>query len=140
MLLFSAKHPDSLRKMIQDYQSYYISNPSCLQDMAFSLATRRDVLSHRSFCIANGVDDWVPVNGPKPGFPEPTKLVFTFSGQGAQWAQMGKALIQNVPIFRQSIQQMDKLLQALPDRPEWSLMGMNYHCWRRSQQFKTGRS
>ncbi|KAM5506985.1 Type I Iterative PKS [Microsporum canis] len=121
LLLFSAKHPDSLRRMIQDHQSYRLSNPSCLQDMAFSLGTRRDVLSHRAFCVANAVDDWIPVHTPKSGFPEPTNLVFTFSGQGAQWAQMGKALIEAVPVFRESIDAMDRFLQTLIDGPEWSL-------------------
>lgn len=123
LLLFSAKHPKALSHMIRDHEAYHISHPSRLSDMAFTLAMKRDTLSHRAFCVTNGVEEWAPVNAPKPGFQKPAKLVFTFTGQGAQWPQMGRTLIQNVPEFRMSIENMAQFLKTLPDGPKWSLKG-----------------
>lgn len=96
--------------------------------MAYSLALKREPLSHLGFCVANGVDDWTSFFAPpRPDSYEVPKLIFTFSGQGAQWAQMGKSLIQNVPAFRRSIEGLDKVLSKLHDGPSWTLLGA-YAC------------
>jgi acyl transferase domain-containing protein len=126
LLLFSAKHPEALKQMVRDHEAYNLQNPSKLQDMAFSLAVKREVLSHRAFSVANAVDDWTLLIAPRPGSYAPSKVVFVFSGQGAQWAQMGKGLFQNVPTFRQSIENMDRFLHALHDGPAWSLVGKSF--------------
>jgi acyl transferase domain-containing protein len=123
LLLFSAKHPKALQKVIEDHQSYHLSHPSLVQDMSFSLALKREALSHRAFCVTDGLEDWIPVVSPRSAPREPGKLVFVFSGQGAQWAQMGRALINNVPKFRESIEGMGRFLHTLPDGPPWHLMG-----------------
>lgn len=90
--------------------------------MCYSLAVKRDVLAHRAFCVTDGIEDWEQsaVSSGKKG---PASLIFVFTGQGAQWAQMGKSLIQNIPSFRDSIQKMDAFLQTLPDPPSWKLIG-----------------
>ncbi|KAL7783077.1 hypothetical protein V8C37DRAFT_397515 [Trichoderma ceciliae] len=121
LLFFSAKHPVALRRMIEDHQIYHRSYPSSLQDMSFSLAAKREPLSHRAFCVAKGTDDWAPVYAPKAGSNESAKLVFVFSGQGAQWPQMGKELIQSEPSFTRSIDDMDRFLHTLSDGPNWTL-------------------
>jgi len=61
------------------------------------------------------------ISKPKEG--EPPNLVFTFTGQGAQWAQMGKELMEKEPIFRKRIQALDDFLSQLPDPPQWRLQG-----------------
>jgi acyl transferase domain-containing protein len=123
LLLFSAKHPKALERMVRDHQVYDMGNASRLRDMAYTLATKRETLSHRVFCVANGIDDWIPFKSTRHGSYDPGKLVFVFSGQGAQWAQMGKALMQGVPSFRETIEKMDKVLQSLSDGPKWTLKG-----------------
>jgi acyl transferase domain-containing protein len=123
LLLFSAKHPKALRQMIEDHQSYHLSHPSLLHDLSFSLAIKREVFDNRAFCVTDGLEDWTPSHSRRPAIREPAKLVFTFSGQGSQWAQMGKALIKNVAVFRESIEGMDRFLHTLQDGPQWSLMG-----------------
>jgi acyl transferase domain-containing protein len=47
-----------------------------------------------------------------------------FTGQGAQWPAMGKALISEVPYARDIILELDQSLQSLPAeyRPTWNLM------------------
>lgn len=123
LLVFSAKHQSALERMVQNHQSYCLAHGDRLADVAYTLAMRRDTLSHRAFCVANGIDDWVPLYAPRSGHSEPGKLVFVFSGQGAQWATMGKALIKGVKTFRDTIAEMDSVLKQLSDGPEWELQG-----------------
>ncbi|WQF90289.1 Putative Acyl transferase domain superfamily, quinone oxidoreductase/zeta-crystallin, thiolase [Colletotrichum destructivum] len=123
LLLFSAKHPKALQTMLSQHQAYHLSHPSLLPDMSFSLALKRDVFNHRAFCVTDGVDDWAPVVSPRPAARDPSKLIFVFSGQGAQWARMGAALIRQVPEFRQSLRDLDEFLHMLPDGPDWNLIG-----------------
>jgi acyl transferase domain-containing protein len=46
-----------------------------------------------------------------------------FSGQGAQWPEMGKDLIQIDPRFREDIRAMDDILQSLNYPPDWKIDG-----------------
>lgn len=49
-------------------------------------------------------------------------LLGIFTGQGAQWASMGRNLIRHCRLFRESIEQCEKSLAALgADAPKWSL-------------------
>jgi acyl transferase domain-containing protein len=128
LLIFSAKHPEALRQNIANHESYLSSHPNSIQDMAYTLAKKRELLSRRAFCVTNGEDFWDVSRTHKPGGQVPPKLVFTFSGQGAQWAQMGLELIRNDVSFRNSIQSMDNFLAQLPEPPKWSLMSMTPFC------------
>jgi acyl transferase domain-containing protein/NADPH:quinone reductase-like Zn-dependent oxidoreductase/surfactin synthase thioesterase subunit/SAM-dependent methyltransferase len=47
------------------------------------------------------------------------KIVFIFSGQGPQWWGMGRQLFENEPVFRATIQKLDKMLAVHAD---WSLI------------------
>jgi acyl transferase domain-containing protein len=123
LLLFSAKHPKALNTVIDDNQSYFLSHTLLLPDLSYSLAMKREIFANRAFCVTDGLDDWKLSHSHRPAIRVPPKLVFTFSGQGAQWAQMGKALIINVAMFRESIEAMDSFLQTLQDGPQWSLIG-----------------
>lgn len=123
LLLFSAKHPQALEKMVQRHQAYCLTHPDRLGDIAYTLAMKRDTLSHRACLVVNGVDDLPVVKSTRHGLYDPAQLVFVFTGQGAQWAQMGKSLIQNVPSFRTTMTELDNILQTLPDAPGWKLMG-----------------
>ena len=48
------------------------------------------------------------------------RIGFVFTGQGAQSFAMGRQLIEQSPLFRQSLERCDSVLQRLPDKPEWS--------------------
>lgn len=123
LVVFSAKHPKALERMVQNHEAYQMGNIDCLGDMAYTLAMKRETLSHRAFCIANGIDDWTPFYSNRNGSYDPGKMAFVFSGQGAQWPAMGKALIKGVPLFRDSIEEMEMALQRLSDPPNWKLKG-----------------
>ncbi|KAJ5443591.1 hybrid NRPS/PKS enzyme [Penicillium daleae] len=54
----------------------------------------------------------------------PPRILGIFTGQGAQWATMGKELYGASSVFRSAIDQMQRALNSLPieDRPDWSLV------------------
>ena len=53
----------------------------------------------------------------------PPRILGVFTGQGAQWATMGKELYRASDQFSNAIDQMQRSLDSLPakDRPNWSL-------------------
>ncbi|KAI0097580.1 hypothetical protein GGR51DRAFT_540789 [Nemania sp. FL0031] len=54
----------------------------------------------------------------------PPRILGVFTGQGAQWATMGKDLYETSEPFRDSIDRMQDSLNSLPmdDRPNWTLV------------------
>jgi acyl transferase domain-containing protein len=123
LLVFSAKHAKALRETVENHQAYRLANPARFGDVAYSLAARREPLLYRAFAVTDGIDDWAPAFAARPAPHEPGRLAFVFSGQGAQWAQMGRALARNVPEFRADLEAMGSVLHTLPDGPEWKLVG-----------------
>ena len=95
-------------------------------DLAHTLSTRRSRLAKRGYSLVGHKtlkDDLHPdcfrVNA--SGSYSPLPIAFVFTGQGAQWPQMGKQLIEEFPSFRSSIYELDAALQKLPERPSWTL-------------------
>jgi acyl transferase domain-containing protein len=55
----------------------------------------------------------------------PPQILGIFTGQGAQWATMGKELYDASPVFRASMDRLQRSLDTLPegDCPDWTLIG-----------------
>ena len=49
------------------------------------------------------------------------RIGFVFTGQGAQWPQMGRELIESFYIYAESIRRMDKVLRQVKYPPNWSI-------------------
>ncbi|KAI4157524.1 MAG: hypothetical protein LQ342_008211 [Letrouitia transgressa] len=49
------------------------------------------------------------------------KIGFIFTGQGAQWPQMGKGLLETFPIAARTIRYLDQILQNSYEPPSWTL-------------------
>lgn len=95
-------------------------------DLAYTLGTRRSNLAERGFALVGQKTlqkDLQPDHFQKAlvGNYSRLPIAFIFTGQGAQWAQMGKELIEQIPSFRRSIQELDTVLQALPEAPSWTI-------------------
>ncbi|KAL7659048.1 hypothetical protein ACMYSQ_001991 [Aspergillus niger] len=56
----------------------------------------------------------------------PFPFVFVYTGQGAQWAGMGKELLSHSSVFRKTIKYLDFCLRTLSpkDAPAWTLEGI----------------
>ena len=122
LLVFSANHPESLRRSVTAYQQWIPSNLSALPDLAHTLGARREHLAHKAFCVTDGKGNLEisPFTKSK-SIPQ---VVFVFTGQGAQWAKMGIELLDDYPEFCKDLRAMDDTLARLPDPPSWTIEGM----------------
>ncbi|KAL9094132.1 MAG: hypothetical protein Q9165_003547 [Trypethelium subeluteriae] len=120
LLLFSANTSDSLQTRINDHEAYLKAHPERLLDMAFTLAFRREHLSHRSYMIAKD-NTTVDIASPLKIPLTPPSLIMVFTGQGAQWPRMGADLMNSDPGFLDDIRSMDKVLQTSIHPPAWSI-------------------
>lgn len=133
LLVFSANDEDSLKRQI-DFLSQHAADPRVnikLSDLSYTLAARRSRHFCRAFlsCRPNPsgcVDHIQPDFAKYSKKPQnPPKIAFIFTGQGAQWPQMGAGLLKMFPkTARRCIMELDDVLQELPEhlRPEWSLL------------------
>ncbi|KAM0323863.1 hypothetical protein ACHAQA_008443 [Verticillium albo-atrum] len=93
-----------------------------LDDIAYTLSDRRTHHFHRGFIITESLDfdpGSVIVGKRKAQIP---RVGFVFTGQGAQWSQMGERLINTFPLAKSVVEHLDTVLQALPRPPNWSLI------------------
>ena len=123
LLVFSANHPHSLKRSAENYRRFVASQPCSLNDLAYTLGTRRAHLSYRSFCVTDGKTN-MEMSSPIKYKPSP-QIAFVFTGQGTQWAGMGKSLLEDFPDFRNSIRVLDTVLAGLPVPPSWRMEGQS---------------
>ncbi|KAI0399293.1 hypothetical protein F4802DRAFT_610970 [Xylaria palmicola] len=126
ILVLSANGAGSLRAGMKSLGDHLI-NPRVkvsLPDLAYTLSERRTKFWHRAFIttqtteIADIPEGWVVS---KKSTQTPT-VSFVFTGQGAQWPQMGKDLLQFFPWTREILQELDDVLRNLRHPPSWSLV------------------
>lgn len=129
-LLPLTSHTETAGNLSRNELAKFIAGRSDVlpDDVALSLSHRgRSLHRLRSFAIGNereslieglagSATQWTTSMSSKP------RLGFVFTGQGAQWFAMGKQLIEQCPLFRQTIEMFDDALQSLPEKPEWSCM------------------
>ncbi|KAI3343756.1 polyketide synthase [Ustulina deusta] len=93
-----------------------------MRDLNYTLAAKRTHHGWRSFALADSYTSLQNVLSLKPmasrTVSEP-RLAFIFTGQGAQWAAMGRELM-NYSVFRLSLYEADKYLSKL--NCPWSLI------------------
>lgn len=122
LLLFSASTASSLQRMVQGLQGWAVDKADNLQDLAYTLANRREHLVHRSFMVTRKYRPGTASGGRRIANPPPN-LVMVFTGQGAQWPRMGRQLLLRSDLcFRKTIESLDKHLREIPDAPEWTLV------------------
>ncbi|GAB7347261.1 hypothetical protein MBLNU459_g3352t2 [Dothideomycetes sp. NU459] len=121
LLLLSANSATALEKTKDDFQALVSNTSGNLEDLAYTLANRREHLPHRAFMVARKDRLSVASQGRKTPSP-PYNLVMVFTGQGAQWPRMGRELLMRSDLsFQSSIRSLDKYLQDAPNAPEWTL-------------------
>jgi acyl transferase domain-containing protein len=123
LILLSSTNQKSLQDSARAHEEYLETRPHSLNNLSYTLALRRDHLAYRAFGIKSK-DTPLQICPPSKSKSVPD-LVFIFTGQGAQWAQMGKELLQNFPSFLQDIERMEATLARVPHPPSWRILGIN---------------
>ena len=94
-----------------------------LDNLAFTLGTRRSFFQWRAALVAGSANDLVselekPVRSNRSG--NPPKSVFLFTGQGAQWYAMGRELLQ-YEVYAKTVTEADNYLKE-ELQAEWSVL------------------
>ncbi|KAI1106697.1 hypothetical protein F4804DRAFT_347634 [Jackrogersella minutella] len=120
LAVISANSQDSLKARIEHLKQYISTHPDSLPDLCYTLSRRREHFKWRSFAT---ISDPAAVSF-KPPTNKPVRIptvVMVFSGQGAQWPQMGHDLMTSLPGFKEDVLAMDEILQSLEGRrPSWT--------------------
>ncbi|KAK4863417.1 hypothetical protein LT330_002195 [Penicillium expansum] len=137
-LVFSATSEKSLTSLMAKYLEYLTENPNAdLTSLAFTLHDRRSTFAYRSHIAGQSVEEILPKlqkaveeqqSGNSAsivrGSSAKKHLLGVFTGQGAQWATMGRELIRASKLAQDIIGKLEQSLAELPasDRPSWSIM------------------
>ena len=127
--VFSANDRPSLDQEIAKIGSYAEERPlsffpSLGDSLAFTLGQRRSVFPWKLAVVAtNHVTMLQSLAAPgntrmKSG--NPPKIGFVFTGQGSQWATMGRELMHTYPVYALAIREADEVLLSLG--APWSLV------------------
>ena len=119
LLLLSAKTEAALQRQRTQLADFLERHPDTpLADVAFTLATGRELFSHRcaitATCAAEAVTKLrsLDVTGITSALGD-LPVAFLFPGQGAQFAGMGQALYDAQHVFRAAVDECAAILQPL---------------------------
>ncbi|RYP89969.1 hypothetical protein DL770_003927 [Monosporascus sp. CRB-9-2] len=125
LLIRSARDESALRRVFEQYNTYFETHISGSQErldqLAHTLAARRSIMAWRSFSVVNEeatsrITSLASLNFVRPS--QNTGIAFIFTGQGAQYVEMGLELRQ-YPIFQATMEKAATAFHEL--RAEWSL-------------------
>lgn len=118
---FSSKSVNSLENLMSNYTKFLGNNPSVdNSDIAFTMQFGRKHFEHRSSIVANNINslkekiDRILKNGlsdVNEAVNDNPEIVFMFSGQGAQYINMGKELYTENSIFSKHLDDCFNLLK-----------------------------
>ncbi|KAH7131783.1 hypothetical protein B0J11DRAFT_427173 [Dendryphion nanum] len=129
VFVWSAADAAALDRMTGLLQSYYreriAGNPDKLDQFSYTLRNRRTHMSWRTFAVVDADDDDIynsslgnqslsTLSSAKPlrVSTEKREIALVFTGQGAQYAEMGLDLLL-YPVFEQSLKKSNKILASL---------------------------
>lgn len=140
LLTLSAKREEDLPALAQRYEDFLRDLlPAELPRVCFTAQVSRTSFPWRLAIVGTTPADMVqalasfragelrtgePNNGlwVAQVLPNPAKPVFLFTGQGAQYLEMGRELFNTQPVFRQALEECDAWLQPYCDRSLLSIL------------------
>lgn len=130
LLTLSAKTESALWQHVSRYENYLSQSPETnAADLCFTANTGRHHFDYRVTVIGKRTADLqsalaeqlsrhhndgpstVPIAGARP------RIVFLLTGQGAQYAGMGRELFETQPTFRRAIERCQEILDGILDVP-----------------------
>ncbi|KAI0906505.1 hypothetical protein F4823DRAFT_607070 [Ustulina deusta] len=129
LLCFSAHDKPTLLRNVAAIGA--VAEEYNLTDLAYTLNMRRTKFTHRAYVVAREgrEPEAFSVAASQTGFAskKPVSIGFLFTGQGAQWAGMGKAALQEIPVILDTIQHLDRILSKLQPKPSFSMAELLLH-------------
>ncbi|KAH8719431.1 hypothetical protein GQ44DRAFT_808784 [Phaeosphaeriaceae sp. PMI808] len=95
-----------------------------LADIAYTLSVKRSCLIQRAFSIVDTTQTaplTFSLDTKLYSSPQPVRLGFVFTGQGAQWHAMGAELLQ-YNVFQNTISYLDRILEMFPEPVSWKIV------------------
>ncbi|KAJ9400459.1 hypothetical protein DTO282F9_2646 [Paecilomyces variotii] len=122
VIAVSAKSPSALRKNLESMRRYAMSEhiEKSLCELSYTTTARRIHHSHRLMFAGSSLEDILREMESKLAIKEPfspcaplPSVIFTFTGQGAQYPGMGQVFFNNFSVFRSDLCRLDDLAQKL---------------------------
>lgn len=128
-IILSAKDNVALKAAAREFSAFLQEQPqSALYDIAHNTAFRREWHEHRAMVygattkaiakallnFANDVPEQLLVET-GVALEAPSGPAFIYSGNGSQWAGMGKRLLEEEPLFREAIREVDVFFRRHAD-------------------------
>ncbi|WP_315129188.1 type I polyketide synthase [Comamonas antarctica] len=138
--IVSGKDTAALKAAAREFADFVQEQPAtALYDIAYNAAFRRERHDHcavvegaSAVAVAQALRDFADDASTSTQVESGTALakaqgpVFIYSGNGSQWAGMGKRLLEESPVFKAAIQQVDAIFRRhSPDSLEAELAGRN---------------
>jgi acyl transferase domain-containing protein/acyl carrier protein len=132
LLLLSAKTSSALDKMMQNLAGHFKRHPGInLADAVYTLQVGRKALPYRGMLVCSNIPEAVEAltSGDSAELrvfhtgKQNRSIVFMFSGQGAQYVDMGLDLYRTEPLFRQ---EMDRCFEILAPLTGYDLKAILY--------------
>lgn len=122
LLLFSAQSSSALKHQVQLHENHLKSHAVHPRDLAHTLGVRREPMESRAFSLLHN-ERSIEISTDRKAPSQAPKIIMVFSGQGAQWAGMGRELLRQDEDFACDIEQMDGILRTVRNPPTWSIRG-----------------
>lgn len=127
LMTWSARDEAALKRMLHLYDGYLKvprhDDTEFLGDLAYTLAARRTLMAWRAFSVVDeqGKLEILDLTTTKcERAARDVGVAFVFTGQGAQYANMGMKLIR-YPVFKAKLIEVDEIFKEAG--AEWSLFG-----------------
>ncbi|PVH93633.1 mycocerosic acid synthase [Periconia macrospinosa] len=124
LFVLSSHDQDGISRLCKAYKGYLPSMTESLYNLSYTLASKRSRFTWRSATVASSGQELEHrmaegLSASRAAVNPSVGLVFT--GQGAQWARMGRELLLHYRSYRQSLEAADAYLKELGC--EWSALG-----------------
>jgi len=120
LLLLSARSDKALQQMTENLRYCLKQHPDLnIADVAYTLQIGRRAFNHRRMVICRNLNEAVinlaklEPRQTKPSIQESNErdIIFMFTGQGAQYVNMGRGLYDTEPVFKEQIDRCSQILQ-----------------------------